>query len=160
MEPQTVAHAEEMFAILSDPAIYEFENEPPSSIDWLHGRFARLETRQSPDGKEQWLNWVIRHPASGLIGFVQATIHQNGCADIAYVLSSTYWGHGHAAEAVQAMIEELVARYQVRTFFAVFKRRNVRSLRLLRRLEFVPELPGNRHECELEQDELRMQLQR
>jgi ribosomal-protein-alanine N-acetyltransferase len=28
LEPQTTAHAEEMFAVLSDPAIYEYENEP------------------------------------------------------------------------------------------------------------------------------------
>jgi len=31
--PQTVAHAEEMFVILSDPAIYEYENEPPPSLN-------------------------------------------------------------------------------------------------------------------------------
>ena len=43
LEPQTAAHAEEMFAVLSDPAIYAFENAPPRSIDWLRERFARLE---------------------------------------------------------------------------------------------------------------------
>lgn len=29
LEPQVAAHACEMFSVLSDPAIYEFENEPP-----------------------------------------------------------------------------------------------------------------------------------
>ena len=35
LEPQSVAHAPEMLRVLSDPAIYEFENEPPSSEQWL-----------------------------------------------------------------------------------------------------------------------------
>ena len=29
LEPQTAAHASEMFALLQDPRIYEYENEPP-----------------------------------------------------------------------------------------------------------------------------------
>jgi hypothetical protein len=35
LEPQTAAHAEEMFAVLSDPAIYEYENQPPPSLEWI-----------------------------------------------------------------------------------------------------------------------------
>ena len=62
LEPQTAAHAEEMFAVLSDPAIYEHENEPPPSLEWLRARFAQLESRRSANGQEQWLNWVIRLP--------------------------------------------------------------------------------------------------
>src|SRR5437879_10120533 len=45
LEPQTAAHAEQMFAVLSDPAIYEHENEPPPSLEWLRARFAQLESR-------------------------------------------------------------------------------------------------------------------
>jgi len=74
LEPQTVAHAEEMFAVLSDPAIYEYENEAPPSLEWLRTRFVKLESRRSADGQQQWLNWVIRLPTSELIGFVQATV--------------------------------------------------------------------------------------
>jgi ribosomal-protein-alanine N-acetyltransferase len=136
LEPQTVAHAEEMFAVLSDPAIYEYEDEPPPSLEWLRARFARLESRQSPDGQEQWLNWVIRLPTSELAGYVQATIRSNGRAAIAYELSSKYWGRGLASRAVQAMIADLLEHYQVRGLSAVFKRENHRSMRLLERLGF------------------------
>src|SRR6267154_1901964 len=45
LEPQTAAHAGEMFAVLSDPAIYEYENEPPPSLEWLRARFTKLESR-------------------------------------------------------------------------------------------------------------------
>jgi RimJ/RimL family protein N-acetyltransferase len=136
LEPQTAAHAEEMFVVLSDPAIYEYENEPPPSLDWLRARFAKLETRLSADGHEQWLNWVIRLPTSELIGYVQATVRPGGRAAIAYELSSAYWGRGLARQAITAMISELVERYEVRTLFAVLKRENLRSMRLLQRLGF------------------------
>ena len=86
LEPQTAAHAEEMFVVLSDPAIYQYENRPPPSLEWLRARFARLESRQSPDGQEQWLNWVVRLSTSELIGYVQATVSPSGGAAIAYVL--------------------------------------------------------------------------
>jgi hypothetical protein len=66
LEPQTAAHANEMFVVLSDPAIYEYENKPPPSLEWLRVRFAKLETRLSADGHEQWLNWVIRLATSEL----------------------------------------------------------------------------------------------
>jgi [ribosomal protein S5]-alanine N-acetyltransferase len=68
LEPQTAAHAEAMFAVLGDLAIYAYENEPPASLEWLRERFTKLETRRSADGREQWLNWVLRERGGGLIG--------------------------------------------------------------------------------------------
>jgi len=136
LEPQIAAHAEEMFVVLSDPAIYEYENQPPPSIEWLRARFAKLETRLSADGHEQWLNWVIRVPTSELIGYVQATIRRGGHAAIAYELSSAHWGRGLGRGAVEAMISELVEQYKVHSLFAVLKRENLRSVRLLECLGF------------------------
>lgn len=153
LEPQVAGHAEEMFAVLSDPAIYEYENEPPTSLDWLRERLTRLESRKSADGEQLWLNWVVRLENAGLIGYVQATVLPTGRAAIAYVFASKYWGRG-LAEACQAMIAELAARYRVRTVYAVFNRRNVRSARLLERLGFAPtpKLAG----VDLKPDELLM----
>src|SRR5437762_5872647 len=128
LEPQTAAHAEEMFAVLSDPAIYEYENEPPPSLEGLRSRFTKLESRRSPSGRERWLNWVIRLPSSELIGYVQATLHPDGRAAIAYELSSAYWGRGLARRAVEAMITELVEHHRVRNLSSVLKRRNFRSM--------------------------------
>jgi ribosomal-protein-alanine N-acetyltransferase len=157
LEPQTAAHAEEMFAVLSDPAIYEYENQPPPSLEWLRARFTRLESRLSADGQEQWLNWVIRLPTSELVGYVQATLDPNGRAAVAYELSSAYWGRGLAQQAVQAMISELVERYQVRKLTAVFKRKNLRSMRLLKRLGFSPASLGQHMKHQVERGELLMQ---
>ena len=155
LEPQVAAHAAEMFVVLSDPALYEYENEPPASVDWLRARFARLESRQSADGTQRWLNWVIRRREDGLIGYVQATVFPTGRAAIAYVLASGYWGRGLAAEACQAMIAELAEHYGVVTVFAIFKRRNTRSARLLARLGFAA-APAESAGVEVEADELLM----
>lgn len=138
LEPQCAAHADAMFIVLSDPAIYAYENAPPASLEWLRRRFAALEARRSPDGREQWLNWVLRLRSGELIGYVQATVGAEGRAFIAYELASAHWGRGLAHEAVEAMIDELAAQYDVRTLAAVFKRANTRSRRLLERLGFTP----------------------
>jgi RimJ/RimL family protein N-acetyltransferase len=156
LEPQTAMHAEEMFGVLSDPAIYEFENEPPRSLEWLRDRFTKLETRTSADGREQWLNWVIRLPTSELIGYVQATVQADGRAGIAYELCGAYWGRGLATQAVDAMIAELVTHYGVRRLFAVLKRANHRSMRLLERLGFSPASPEQHAAHSVDPDEMLM----
>ena len=137
LEPQTAMHAAEMFDVLSDPAIYEYENAPPASVEWLRTRFEKLETRHSADGSEQWLNWVIRMNGDGLIGYVQATVRTDGSAAIAYEMSSAHWGRGLGRRATEAMLHELVENYGVTTIFAVAKQGNFRSLRLLARLGFT-----------------------
>ena len=138
LEPQTAAHAQEMFTVLSDPAIYEFENAPPIDEEWLRKRFARLESRGSSDGTQQWLNWVIRLPDGKLAGYVQATVFQDGSAYVAYEFNSQYWRQGIGSSAVQAVLQELRDQYGVATFIAVLKARNYRSEALLRKLGFVP----------------------
>ena len=121
LEPQLTAHAAEMFDVLSDPAIYEFENSPPESLGWLERRFAGLESRLSPNGEEQWLNWVVRLPTGVLAGYVQASVAKDHTAHVAYELGSKFWRKGVGTAAVSAMLEELAARYAVRTFVATLK---------------------------------------
>jgi ribosomal-protein-alanine N-acetyltransferase len=159
LEPQTVAHAAAMFVVLSDPAIYEYENEPPASLEWLTTRFAKLETRRSADGSEHWLNWVVRLPSSALAGYVQATVRPDGQAAIAYVFSSEYWGRGIAHQAVAAMLAELARHHGVRHFVAVLKRDNFRSSRLLERLGFVRGTLAQHEAREVEPDEWLMWCQ-
>jgi ribosomal-protein-alanine N-acetyltransferase len=134
LEPQTVRHAEELFPLLSDPSLYAFlDSPPPESLEWLRERFRKLETRMSPDGTEQWLNWVIRMGSGQAAGFVQATIRAEG-ADLAFVVSRAHWGRGVARRAAEEMIEELRRSHGVTRVFATASRGNVRSIRLLKRL--------------------------
>ncbi|HET9950326.1 MAG TPA: GNAT family N-acetyltransferase [Candidatus Eisenbacteria bacterium] len=156
LEPQVASHAEEMFRVLSDPAIYEHENEPPPSAEWLRDRFTKLETRRSPDGREAWLNWVVRLPSSELIGFVQATVHADARASIAYVLGSRFWGRGLAREAVRGVISELGGHYRVRDLYAELKATNLRSRRLLEHLGFSAIAPDPAGGPKVAADELLM----
>ena len=134
--PQIAAHAKDMFSVLSDPAIYEFENSPPESAMWLAKRFKSLETRVSPDGSEKWLNWVVRLPTGELAGYVQASIARDLTAEIAYEFASRFWRQGIGRVAVSGMLSELASSYGVSTFTATLKERNYRSLAFLSALGF------------------------
>lgn len=154
LEPQLASHAAEMFAVLSDLAIYEFENEPPLDVSTLQQRYAKLESRTSLDGTEQWLNWVVRLPSGELAGYVQATVLVGGRAYVAYELASRFWRRGIASTAVAAVLEELASRYFVRDTFAVLKAANYRSLGLLNKLGFAPLPPAARPPWAPEPDEV------
>ena len=132
LEPLTVAHAPAMFPLLSDPALYAYlDFPPPPSLEHLQRVYAKLETRRSPDGTEEWLNWIVMLDGAP-IGFVQATIGPDRSANVAYVFGSAHWGQGYAFEAVTAMLAALDGC----KFFATVDPRNARSIRLLERLGF------------------------
>ncbi|NEX62149.1 GNAT family N-acetyltransferase [Noviherbaspirillum galbum] len=156
LEPLNVTHAEEMFRVLSDEAIYEFENQAPPSASWLAERYARLERRTSPDGSQTWLNWVLRLPDGELAGYVQATLLASGKALIAYELASRHWRKGIGSGAVSAMLDELQSNYGVSRFAAVLKAANTRSSGLLHRLGFQTGTASEAAEFAVEADELVM----
>ena len=139
LEPQTAAHAEAMFALLNDAAVYTYlDDAPPLSVLALRERFARLETRASADGSEQWLNWAVRLDGGALAGFVQATVCAGGRAWLAFVLGRAFWGQGHASRATQAVIDELIHHHGATRLLATADRHNRRSIALLTRLGFAP----------------------
>ena len=153
LEPLTAAHAPEMFEVLRDPAIYEFENEPPASETSLAGRYSRLESRRSGDGTQAWLNWVIRLHTGEACGYVQASVLETGAALVAYELASRYWRRGIATAAVTVMLDELRDRYGMTSAFAVLKARNHRSAGLLRKLGFRTAGSGDAARLGAEADE-------
>ena len=159
LEPLCASHAQEMFAVLLDSAIYEFENEPPTSVESLKARYTRLEARVSPEGDEQWLNWAVRASCGELAGFVQATVLSTKQAYVAYVLSSRFWRRGIASAAVRVVLADLVATYSVSEAFAVLKAANYRSLGLLHKLGFAPLPAGAAPPWQPDEGEVTMRLQ-
>ncbi|MDL2344298.1 GNAT family protein [Deinococcus sp. MIMF12] len=138
LEPQQAGHAAVMAAALADPRVHTFlPSSPPQEGD-LRERFARLETRTSPDGAEAWLNWVVFARAGGAaLGTVQATVRPALAeADVAYVLAPFAWGQGYAAEAMTALLGFLAGEWGVREALAQVDTRNLASIRLLERLGF------------------------
>lgn len=139
LEPLTVAHADAMFDVLSDPTIYEYlDYGPPPSREHLQGVYLRLAHGQSPDGQEGWFNWIVTHPERGPMGVVQATVlAPHRTAWVAYVLAQTHRGQGFAREATAAMIDHLINVQGMNTLLAMIEDANDASRRLLLKLGFA-----------------------
>jgi [ribosomal protein S5]-alanine N-acetyltransferase len=140
LEPLTVAHADAMFDVLSDPTIYEYlDYGPPPSREHLQGVYLRLAHGESPDGQEGWFNWIVTHPERGPMGVVQATVlAPHRTAWVAYVLAQPHRGFGFAREATAAMIEHLINVQGMTTLLAMIEDANEPSRRLLLSLGFAP----------------------
>jgi RimJ/RimL family protein N-acetyltransferase len=108
--PLAVGHAEEMAAVLSDPALHTFIGGTPNTPQELRSRYERM-TAGSPDPGVSWLNWVIRLRAEQcLTGTVQATISpaaDGPVAEIAWVVGTAWQGKGIATEAAQELVDWL-----------------------------------------------------
>ncbi len=137
-----MSHADELFSVLIDPALYQYLDEtPPASPQHLRKKLARSEGRKSPDGSEHWLNWVVRDESGRMAGYVQTTIKANHEAHIAYVIGSTFWGRGLAQSAVRQMLDGVANDFGVTHFFVNAEQDNWRSIALAKRLGFVEVAP-------------------
>ena len=137
LEPLTAGHAAELFAPLGDSALYTFlPGDPPASVETLRERYRRLEARRSPDGKELWLNWAGRQHNGAYVGLVEATVHADATAHLAYFVFSKFQRQGFAAEMVEAVLIHLKNDVGVHEARALLDTRNEASWRLLERLGF------------------------
>jgi RimJ/RimL family protein N-acetyltransferase len=110
LDPLTADDAGDLVDVLADPRLYRHTGGEPMNEADLRARFAKLESRRSPDGSHAWLNWTVRlRDGDTAIGYVQATVDQRSVATIAYVIGTAWQGHGLASEAVRAMVAELGA---------------------------------------------------
>lgn len=111
LEPLTLAHAEEMVAVLSDPALHRYVGGEPLSDVELRERYARQARGRSPDGLHSWCNWIVRERTSlAAVGYVQATVSDaSRSAEVAWVVGSRHQGRGYAREAAKAMVAWLRA---------------------------------------------------
>jgi RimJ/RimL family protein N-acetyltransferase len=146
-----------MYVPFCDPALYFFvPQDPPATLGALTDRFAQLERRRSPDGKEAWLNWVIERKLSSApaspkggeggtgeaeswpqpLGLIEATVIENGQALIGYYTFREFWNQGVASECLPVVLAHLQADYGVRLFRAEADSRNFASVRVLEKCGF------------------------
>ena len=139
LEPVAAHHAALMFDGLQDHRAYAYlPDAPPSSIGALESRYARLATGVSHDGREFWLNWMLRlSGTSSYIGYVQATIIRDEAASlVAYHVFPPFWRSGYGGEAVLGMLNMIRTCYDLDEARAYVDTRNSASLKLLERLGF------------------------
>ncbi|MFF9402845.1 GNAT family N-acetyltransferase [Streptomyces sp. NPDC014744] len=120
--PLRVAHADEMAAVLDDPALYTYTGGAPESADGLRARYER-QTAGSPDPGVRWWNWVLRvRDEDRSAGYVQATVRvRDAEAEIAWVVGTPWQGCGYAKEAAVGLVSHLTraaAEEDVRTVVA------------------------------------------
>ncbi|MCC3769212.1 GNAT family N-acetyltransferase [Streptomyces sp. UNOC14_S4] len=108
LEPLRVEHAPEAVTLFDDARLHEWTGGAPSSLEELAAKYRRQSAGQSPDGRQGWLNWMLRRLADGrLVGTVQATLHhpdEGGTeAGLAWVIGSDHQGNGYGREGALAM---------------------------------------------------------
>ncbi|MGW0788324.1 GNAT family N-acetyltransferase [Streptomyces sp. NPDC002911] len=115
--PLDVAYAEEMAAVLFDPALHAYTGGAPEDAGALRARYER-QGAGSPDPAELWWNWVLRvRGDGGLAGYVQATVRGER-AEVAWVVGTRWQGRGYAKEAAVALVRHLLDQGSVRTVVA------------------------------------------
>lgn len=111
LEPLRVQHAEEMAPLLDDARLHAFTGGRPATVEELRTRYARQSVGHSPDGRQGWLNWIVRRRDDGVaVGTVQATVFRDGAAsaaELAWVVAVGQQGHGYAREAAAAVADWL-----------------------------------------------------
>lgn len=115
--PLDVAYAQEMAAVLFDPALHAYTGGAPEDAETLRARYER-QGAGSPDPAERWWNWVLRERTAGcLTGYVQATV-RGSRAEVAWVVGTRWQGRGYAKEAATGLVRHLLERGDVRTVVA------------------------------------------
>ena len=95
------------------------------------------EGARSPDGLEDWLNWVaFLRDTQTPVGTFQATVPKTGDASLAYTVFSAFWRQGYAREMALCVIPHLFATYEMPGLYAEVDTRNAASIRLLESLDF------------------------
>lgn len=108
LEPLRVDHAEEMAVVLDDTRLHTFTGGRPAGVEQLRARYARQVRGRSADGRQAWLNWVLRSTEDGgALGYVQATIDAADVAPtarLAWVVGVPHQGAGVARRAAAPVV--------------------------------------------------------
>lgn len=111
LHPLRVSDADEMAEVLSSPALYVHTGGTPPTAAALRARYEIQVRGHSPDGTQEWRNWIVRlHPRGAAVGTVQATIPTGSSwAEIAWIVGEPWQGRGYAKEAAAALAGRLAA---------------------------------------------------
>jgi RimJ/RimL family protein N-acetyltransferase len=136
LEPLRVADAAEMVQVLGAPELYSYIGGRPPTLGELTEQYRRQVVGRSVDGREEWLNWVVRVDGTA-VGYVQATVHEGARAVVAWVIGLPWQGRGYATTAAVELVGLLRAR-GVRRIEAYIVPGHVGSERVAERIGLTP----------------------
>jgi RimJ/RimL family protein N-acetyltransferase len=136
LEPLVASHAAAIYEQLLDERLYKFiPQEPPISLQVLETRYRTLSSRLSPNRQEVWLNWAVRLcEEKTYVGILEATVHPNQSAAIAYMIFPSFWRQGYAKEGCKCIINNLFKDYEVSVVTADIDTCNIASISLVETL--------------------------
>lgn len=138
LRPLATQDAAAMVEVLSAPQLYVHTGGSPPTHEDLTDQYARQALGRSPDGTQEWLNWVVLDEASDPVGYVQASRPIDGTsAEIAWVIGLPWQGQGRACAASRLMVEQLASR-GVEEITAYIHADNEASVGVARRLGMAP----------------------
>ena len=125
LAPLRASDAEELVGLLEESDLRVWLRA--RDVDQLRDRFEGWEVRRSPDGREAWLNWIVRSTDDGrAVGWAQATVAE-GAAQVAYAVLPAERGRGYATAALTAMMDALRDQLGIVFFEAHIDESNVGS---------------------------------
>lgn len=137
IRPLAVDDAAAMVDVLGSRQLYVHTGGRPPTLAELTARYASQVTGRSPDGSQEWLNWIVTVDGAP-VGYVQASRPVTGTtADIAWVVGAPWQGRGFATAAVRRMMRELRGR-GIDEVTACISPANEASVRVAQRTGMVP----------------------
>ena len=131
-EPLGPGHASALFPVLGPARVWEhIEGSDGATEAQMRAAYAR---RAAGSGRsdERWINHAVRLAGGPYLGRIEATVHAEGWAEIAYVFGVGHRGRGYARAAVSWLLGQL----GVDEVWAAVAAHNHRSRRLLVALGF------------------------
>lgn len=111
LRPLAVSDAAAMVDVLSSPSLYEHIGGEPPTLDQLTSQYTVQAAGISPDGKDEWLNWIVLEAGDEPVGYVQASRPVgNTQAEIAWVIGAAWQGRGNATRGAKLMLADLYER--------------------------------------------------
>src|SRR5262245_6671436 len=135
LEPLEEGHAKALFQGFHDEALEFLSDRYPEKDASFRERCQRSDASTSPGGDQTLLHWALcLRSTKRYVGYVQATLHGDGRASIAYVLFHRAWGHGYVREVAAALIRHLREDWGMKRILADVDTSGLRSIRLLQAL--------------------------
>jgi RimJ/RimL family protein N-acetyltransferase len=124
--------------LLHDPELHRFIGGRPETPAEVTARVRRQVAGASPDGRQGWLNWVLRLRSAdhAPVGTVQATLEGHS-AELAWVVATAHQGRGYASEAAIA-VRDWLRTQAVEEFTAHIHPEHAASAGIARRLGLAP----------------------
>ena len=131
--PADPADADELFAIMSDPAGWWFEPESRHTrLATTQGFLERAVSRWDRDGLSYWT--VRERGESTVLGIGGVQRHSSGGWNLSYRLSSAAQGHGYAVELGRAALDAAHRRDPESPVIAWILETNIPSIRVAERI--------------------------